>query len=128
ETCGDEVDADRRELEREVGDEGGERGDGCGGDSEANSWSACARAAHEYQRAERPDLAGGAARDLEREQQVLGEAASRLLWRHFEGRPVVGSPGGYHYVIDGSWESLEERLQGRRIVGVEGRSALRVEL
>jgi hypothetical protein len=29
-------------------------------------------------------------RATEREQQVLGEAASRLLWRHFEGRPVVG--------------------------------------
>src|SRR5262249_35187372 len=100
EACGDQIDADRRELEREVGDEGGERDGGCRGDSEASSWAACARAAHEYQGAGRPDLVDGATCDLEREQQVLGEAASRLLWRHFEGRPVMGSPGGDHHVVD----------------------------
>ena len=63
-----------------------------------------------------------------REQQVLGEAASRLFWRHFQWRPVVGSAGGDHHVVDRGWEILEERLQGGRIVGVEGRGALRVEL
>src|SRR5262249_52832079 len=125
---GDQVDADRRELEREVGDESGERDGGCRGGSEASSWAACARAAHEYQGAGRPDLVGGATCDLEREQQVLGEAASRLLWRHFEERPVVGSASGDHHVIDRGWEILEERSQGGRIVGVEGRGALRVEL
>jgi hypothetical protein len=31
-------------------------------------------------------------------------------------------------VVDRGWEILEERLQGGRIVGVEGRGALRVEL
>jgi hypothetical protein len=92
------------------------------------SWAACARTAHEYQGAGRPDLVGGATCDLEREQQVLGEAASRLLWRHFQWRPVVGSAGGDHHVVDRGWESLEERLQGGRIVGVEGRGVLRVEL
>ena len=59
---------------------------------------------------------------------MLGEAASRLLWRHFEGRPIVGSAGGDHHVVNRGWEILEERLQGGRIVGVEGRGALRVEL
>ena len=49
------------------------------GDSEASSWAACSRAAHEYQGAGRPDLFGGATCDLEREQQGLGETASRLL-------------------------------------------------
>jgi hypothetical protein len=83
---------------------------------------------NEYQGAGRPHLAGGATCDCEREQQVLGEAASRLLWRHFEGRPVVGSAGGHHHVIDRVREILEERLQGGRIVGVEGRDPLRVEL
>src|SRR5215472_3182697 len=124
EACGDQVDADRRELEREVGDEGGERDCDYRGDSEASSWAACARAAHEYQGAGRPDLVGRATCDLEREQQVLGEAASRLLRRHFEGRPVVGSTGGDHHVVDRGWKILEERLEGGRIVGVEGRGAL----
>src|SRR5262249_40928950 len=59
---------------------------------------------------------------------MLGEAASRLLWRHFKGRPIVGSAGGDHHVIDRGWEILEERVQGGRILGVEGRGALRVEL
>jgi hypothetical protein len=59
---------------------------------------------------------------------VLGEAASRLLWRHFEGRPVVGSTGGDHHVVDRGWKTLEERLEGGRIVGVEGRGALRGDL
>jgi hypothetical protein len=59
---------------------------------------------------------------------VLGEAASRLLWWHFEGRPVVGSAGGNHHVIDRGWEILKERLQAGRIVRVEGRCAPRVEL
>src|SRR5262245_22711959 len=66
--------------------------------------------------------------DLEHEQRALGEAASRLLWRHFEGRPVAGRASGDHHLVDRSWEIVEERPQGRRIVGVEGRGALRVQL
>jgi len=93
---------------------------------EASAWAACSRAAHEYQGARRPDLIGGATCDLERKQQVLGEAASRLLWRHFERRPVVGSAGCDHHVIDRGWQILKERLQGGRIVGVKSRCALRV--
>ena len=40
----------------------------------------------------------------------------------------MGSAGGDHHVVDQGWDILEERLQGGRIVGVENRSALRVEL
>ena len=40
----------------------------------------------------------------------------------------MGSAGGDHHVVDRAWEILEERLQGGRIVGVEGRGALRAEL
>ena len=69
-------------------------GPGCRGDCEASAWAACSRPAREYQGARRPDLIGGATCDLERHQQVLGEAASRLLWRHFERRPVVGDRSG----------------------------------
>jgi hypothetical protein len=50
----------------------GQRGD-------ISSWAACPRAAHEYQGAGWPDLAGRASRDLKRKQQVLGEASSRLF-------------------------------------------------
>ena len=84
---GDQVDADRGELEREVGDEGGERGDGCRGDCRGQRGATSARASHEYQGARRLDLVGGATCDLEREQQVLGEAASRLLCGILSGGP-----------------------------------------
>src|SRR5262245_38491735 len=78
-------------------------------------------------RFERPDLVGSTACDLECEQQVLSEAASHLLSWHFEGRPVVGSAGCDHHVVDRGWEIMEERLQGDRIVGVEGPGALRAK-
>src|SRR5262249_34183079 len=97
-------------------------------DSEAGPWAAFARAGHEYQRARRPDLVSGAPCDLEREQQALGEAASRLLRRHFEGRPVAGRASGDHHVVDRGREIVEERPQGRRIGGVEGGGALRAKL
>jgi hypothetical protein len=40
----------------------------------------------------------------------------------------VGCAGGHHHLVDRDLEILEERLQGGRIVGVEGRAVLRVEL
>src|SRR5262249_46145778 len=52
----------------------------------------------------------------------------RLLRRHFEGRPVAGRASGDHHVVDRGREIVEERPQGRRIVGVEGRAALRAKL
>src|SRR5262249_6155098 len=100
---------------------------GCRGDCETSSWAACARAAHEYQGARRPYLVGGATRDREGEQQVRGETTSCLLWRHFEGRTVLGSAGCDHHVVDRGLKPREERLQGGGIVGVEGRGALRVK-
>src|SRR5271157_871039 len=108
EACGNQVNADWRELEREIGDEGGERDGDCRDDSGARSWTASTCAPHEYQGARWPDLAGGPTCDREREQQVLGEAASHLLNRHFEERPVVGSAGGDHHVVDRCWDILEE--------------------
>jgi hypothetical protein len=92
---------------RNVGDERGERDGDFRGDSEAGSCAACARAAHEYQGPGRPDLVGGVTCDPEREQQVLGEAASRLLGRHFERRTVVGSAGGDYHVVNRGWDILE---------------------
>src|SRR5262249_559255 len=89
----------------EVGGGGRYRNGGGGGDSEAGSWAECARAGHEYQRAGRPSLVGGATCDLEREQQALGEAASRLLRRHCEGRPVAGRASGDHHVMIGAGRS-----------------------
>jgi len=47
EACGDEVDSDGRELERQVGCEGGECSGNCRRDPEADAWPAGAGAAHE---------------------------------------------------------------------------------
>jgi hypothetical protein len=67
------VDVVRRARKCRVAhDVNGQRGD-------ISSWAACPRAAHEYQGAGWPDLAGRASRDLKRKQQVLGEASSRLF-------------------------------------------------
>src|SRR5215471_10602627 len=115
-------------LEREVGDEGGERDGGCRGDSEASPWAACAGAAHEYQGAGRPDLVGSGTCDLDREQKVISEIASCGLCRHCESWPVVGGARGNHYVVDRAGKILEERLQGGRIIGVKSCGAFRVQL
>jgi len=40
----------------------------------------------------------------------------------------MGSTGGDHHVVDRGWKILEEGLEGGRIVGIEGRGALRVDL
>ncbi len=79
---------------------------------------------NEYQRAGRPDLMGGAAGNVEREQQVLRESLSRVLLRHFERRAVVRSAGGDHNMVNRARQILKERLQGSGIIGIEGRGAL----
>jgi hypothetical protein len=54
EAGGDQIDADRRELEREIGDERGERDSDCRDDRKTDSRAASAHAAHECQGATRP--------------------------------------------------------------------------
>ena len=78
EAGGDEVDANRRELEREGRRERRQRGGGGRGDPEAVTDAPAAGAAHEQQRAPRPHLAGGVARDLERQHHVLAERLAHL--------------------------------------------------
>ena len=78
EAGGDEVDANRRELKREGRGERGQRGGGGGGDPEAVTNTPAAGAAHEQQRASRPHLAGGVARNLERQHHVLAEGLAHL--------------------------------------------------
>lgn len=84
EAGGDQVDADGCKLERQIGDEGGKSDRHCCDNRQAWPRATRASAAHEYQRSGRPDLAGGAAGDVDREQQVLGEIMPRLIGRKFE--------------------------------------------
>src|SRR4051794_12772768 len=128
EACRDQVDADRREVEGEIGDEGWLRDRSCRGDGQAGSWAAGARAAHEHQRARRPDSGDSGTRDLEDEQQAVAETAPRLLGRHLQRWPVVRTAGRDHHVVDRSGEVLEERLQEPRFADVERADPLRVEL
>ena len=67
---------------------------------------------------------GGAACNVEREQQVLREPLSRVLRGHFERRAVVRSAGGDHNMVNRARQILKERLQGSGIVGIEGRGPL----
>jgi hypothetical protein len=70
---------------------------------------------------------GGAACNVERKQQVLSESLSRVLQGHFERREIAGSAGSDHNMVNRAWQILKERLQGSRIVGIEGRGALGAE-
>ena len=87
-----------------------------------------AGAAHEQQRAAGPHLAGGVARDLERQHRMVGERRAHLVGVHLEQRPVVGAAGRDQHVVDRTREPVEEALQRSRVVGVEGRGAPRVDV
>lgn len=128
EAGGDHVDADRCQFEREVCDQRGHRRGNRRDDSEDGARAAAAGAAHEQQRAAGPHLAGRALGYVDRQQHVLGEAAARLLGIHFEQGPVVRAAGRDHHMVDRCWQVLEEPLERSRVVGVEGRGALRAEL
>ena len=95
EAGGDEVDPHGRELEREVGGEGGERGGDRRREPEADAGAAGAGAAHEQQRASRSHLARRRARATWSDQQeVLVEGAARLREVHVErgARRSAGPP------------------------------------
>src|SRR3989475_1363240 len=89
EACGDEVDSDGREFERQVGCEGGKCGGDCRRDPDTDAWAAAAGAAHEQQRASRSHLVGGVAGDLEYQQEMLVEGAARLRGVPVDEAPVV---------------------------------------
>ena len=93
EAGGDEVDANRRELEREGRRERRQRGGGRGGDPELATDPPAAGAAHEQQRAAGPHLGGGVARDLEPQHHVVAERVAHLICVHLEQGPVARAAG-----------------------------------
>src|SRR5258708_3649144 len=103
---------------------GGQRGGGGGTDPEAVPDAPAAGAAHEQQRAPRPHLADGVARDLERQHHVLAERLAHLGCLHLEQRPVARAAGRDHHVVDRCWQVLEESFPGSRVLGVEGHTTL----
>ena len=128
EAGGDQVDPDRRELERQIGRQGAEGGGGGRDDAEPDARAAAAGAAHEDQRAPGADLRRGVARDAEHQQRMVLERATRGLEVHLGQRRVVGPAGGDHDVVDRPLEAGEEGLHGSRIVRVERRRADCTEL
>ena len=74
EAGGDQVDADRRELEREAGRQGGQRRGRRRDDPDADGGWRAAGAAHEQQRAAGADLAAGVAGDAEHHHGCSGSA------------------------------------------------------
>jgi hypothetical protein len=71
---------------------------------------------------------GGVAGDLEHQQGMLVEGATRLLEVHVEQAPVVRPASCHHHVVDRSRQVTEEPLEEGRIRGVESRGAQRVKL
>ena len=124
----DEVDADRRELERESADERGQGVGGGGGDPDAASHPPAAGAAHEQQRAPWSHLASGVARDLEPQHDVTAEHLAHLVRVHLEQGSVGRAGPRDHHVVDRSRQILEEPLHRGRVGGVEGRHTLRADL
>ena len=51
--------------------------------------------------------------------RVLLDGPPRLVEVHVGQAGVVRAAGGHHHVVDGTVQALEERLQRRRVVGVE---------
>src|SRR5258706_452594 len=76
-----------------------------------------AGAAHEQQRAPRPHLADGVARDLERQHHVLADRLAHLGCLHLEQRSVARAAGRDHHMVDRCWQVLEESFQGSRVLG-----------
>ena len=68
------------------------------------------------------------ARDLDREQDVLVEVATRLGEIHLEQGAVVRSACGDHHVVDRTAELGEEPLEESRIADVERGDAGRAHL
>src|SRR5207249_1152048 len=66
--------------------------------------------------------------DLEGQQEVLVEGATRLSEVHVDEASVVRPAGGDHHVVDRGRQVPEEALEGSRICGVKGCGAQRVEL
>ena len=128
EAGGDQVDADGCDLEREAGRESRERGGRRGDESDAHARPAASGAAHEQERTTRANLGGGVAGDAGHQQGVLPERAAGLVEVHLGQGRVVGAARRRQYVVDGALEVREERLQGRRVVRVEGGGAERSEL
>ena len=119
----DQVDPDRRHLEREVRDERRERRRGRADRAEADAGAAPAGPAHEEQRAAGPDALARVAGDAHREPEMLVGRALRRFDVELGQRRVVRPAGGDHDVVDGRRQRVEERRQRVGIRGVEGRRA-----
>jgi hypothetical protein len=65
----------------------------------------------------------GVAGDLEDQQEVLVEEATRLREVQVDEAPVVRSASCDHHVVDRGRQVPEEALEGRRICGVKGHGA-----
>ena len=124
EAGGDEVDANRGELEREGRRERRQHGGGRGGEPEVATDPPAAGAAHEQQRAAGPHLA---ARRCARPRAPAprGRRAPRAPDRRPSraGARSCGPPAGDQHVVDRVRQLVEEPLQRCRVVGVEGGGA-----
>jgi hypothetical protein len=68
------------------------------------------------------------ARDLERQQHVLTHRLAHLICVHLEQWPVMRAASGDHHVVDRVRQPIEELLQRRWIVRIEGGGAPGVEV
>jgi len=100
----------------------------CRHDPQADAGATAAGAAHEQQRASGSYLGGGESRDLEFQQEVRVEGATRLRQVHVEQASVGRKARCHHYVVDRGRQVTEEPLERSRIHGVEGCGAQRAEL
>ena len=128
EAGGDEVDPDRRHLDREVGDQGGQRG-GAGRDERpARPWRAPAGAAHEQQRAAGPHPAHGVLRHGDGQPQVRIPVPVRPVPVQLGQRRVVRPGAGDQHMVDHRGQAGEEQAERGRVGGVEGGGAARAHL
>jgi hypothetical protein len=124
----DEVDPDRRGLDREVGDQGWQRGGDRPHDRQPRSPAAAAGTAHEQQRAARPHPAGGLLghRDGQPDVMVVIEVGSVAV--QLGQRRVVRAGAGDQHVVDRPRQVAEEPGERGRVGGVERGGVARADV
>jgi TetR/AcrR family tetracycline transcriptional repressor len=122
----DEVDPDRRHLDRQAGDQGGQRGAERGHERQAGAPGA--GTAHEQQRATGPHPADGMPGHLDGQPQVPVEIADRPRVVEVGQGRVVRAGAGHQHVVNRSRQAGEELPEGGRVGGVEGRDLARADI
>ena len=125
---GDEVDANRREFERQIFCHDRHRGRESRDESESLLGAAATGAAHEEQGSSLANLVCGETSNLERKKQMGLNVAACFFKIEFGQWRVIGTGTSDQHVVDGTGQFAKELREALKVGGVESRSMYRCEL